>query len=41
MLLKQRLPAPPFRVLSVEPLAIGKRRIEVLSLIRSLRVREV
>ena len=41
MLFKQRMPDPPFQVLGVEPLAIGARRIEVLALVRSLKLHEV
>ena len=41
MLFKQRLPDPPFQVISEEPLAIGTRRAEVLALVRSLKLREV
>lgn len=41
MLFKQRMPGPPLQVLSVEPLAIGVRRLEVLALVRSLRLHEV
>ena len=41
MLFKQRMPDPPFRVLGVEPLAIGARREEVLTLVRSLKLHEV
>jgi len=41
MLFKQRLPDPPFQVLSDEPLALGPRRAEVLALVRSLKLHEV
>jgi RES domain len=38
---KQRMPDPPLRVIGVEPLAIGARRREVLTLVRSLKLHEV
>ncbi len=41
MLFKQRMPDPPFQVLGVEPLATGARRVEVLALVRSLKLHEV
>jgi RES domain len=41
MLFKQRMPEPPFQVLGVEPLAIGTRRVEILALVRSLKLHEV
>ena len=41
MLFRQRLPDPPFEVLDEEPLAVGSRRAEILSLVRSLRLHEV
>lgn len=41
MLFGQRLPDPPFDVLSDEPLAIGPRRTEVLALVRSLKLHEI
>lgn len=41
MLFRQRLPDPPFEVLSEEPMAVGPRRAELLALVRSLRLHEV
>jgi hypothetical protein len=41
MLFKQRLPVPPFEVLSQEPLAVSPRRSEVLALVRSLKLHEI
>ena len=41
MLFKQRMPHPPLQVLGVEPLAIGPRRVEILALVRSLKLHEV
>jgi RES domain len=41
MLFKQRLPDPPFKVLTVESLALGARRDEVLALIRRLGIHEI
>jgi hypothetical protein len=41
MLFKQRLPDPPFEILSEEPMAVGPRRAELLALVRSLRLHEV
>ena len=41
MLFKQRLPSPPFKVLSDEPLALNPRREEILALIRRLGVHEI
>jgi len=41
MLFGQRLPSPPFSVVSTEPLAIGQRRDEILALIRRLGIHEI
>jgi hypothetical protein len=41
MLFKQRLPDPPFEILGEEPLAVGRRREEVLRLVRALKLHEV
>lgn len=41
MLFKQRLPDPPFEILGEEPLAVGRRRAELLALVRSLKLHEV
>lgn len=41
MLFGQRLPAPPFTVVSDEPLSHGPRRSEVLALIRGLGLHEI
>lgn len=41
MLFGQRMPSPPFSVVSTEPLAIGQRRDEILELIRRLGVHEI
>lgn len=41
MLFKQRMPDPPLQILGVEPLAIGARRVEILALVRSLKLHEV
>lgn len=41
MLFKQRMPDPPFQVLAVEPVAIGARRVEILALVRSLKLHEL
>ncbi|AXV99182.1 hypothetical protein CJO80_26850 (plasmid) [Ralstonia solanacearum] len=41
MLFRQRLPDPPFQVLDEEPLAIGHRRAELLTLVRSLKLHEI
>ena len=41
MLFRQRLPEPPFQVLSEEPMALGARRGELLALVRSLGLHEV
>lgn len=41
MLFRPRLPNPPFEVLSEEPMAIGPRRAELLTLVRSLKLHEV
>lgn len=41
MLFKQRLPDPPFEILSDESMAIEPRRAELLALVRSLGLHEV
>ncbi len=41
LLFKQRMPNPPFEVLGVEPLAFGSRRVEILELVRSLKLHEL
>jgi hypothetical protein len=41
MLFKQRLPDSPFEILGEEPLAVGRRRAELLALVRSLKLHEV
>jgi hypothetical protein len=41
MLFGQRMPTPPFRVIADEPLATGARRAELLTLVRSLDLREI
>lgn len=41
MLFAQRLPDPPFSILSDEPLAVGPRRAEVLALVRALKLHEL
>lgn len=41
MLFRQRLPAAPFSIVATEPLAIGTRRDEVLTLIRRLGLHEI
>lgn len=41
MLFRQRLSSPPFSVVSIEPLAIGQRRDEILALIRRLGIHEI
>lgn len=41
MLFRQRLPSPPFSVISTESLAIGQRRDEILALIRRLGIHEI
>jgi hypothetical protein len=41
MLFGQRLPDPPFELLSQEPLAVGPRRTQVLALVRALGLHEV
>lgn len=41
MLFRQRLPSPPFSVISTEPLVIGPRRVEILALIRRLGIHEI
>ena len=41
MLFKQRLPDPPFKVLSVESLVISPRREEILGMVRRLGIHEI
>lgn len=41
VLFQQRLPEPPFDVIADEWLAVGRRRAEVLALVRSLALHEV